>query len=90
MHRQAVAAVELELAQRLGEGLGGEQRLGVVLSGIGPGSGVRAGPGGPGDPAAMGSGAAKGRMASAAVRSSNGPAEAGRSMSMPRRSSLVV
>ena len=33
--RQPVAAVQLELAQRLGEGLGGEQQLGVVLVGDG-------------------------------------------------------
>ena len=36
-HGQPVAAVEHQLAQRLGEGLAGEQRLGVLLVSNRPG-----------------------------------------------------
>ena len=92
-HRQAVAAVEHQLAQRLGQALVGEEHLKVRWWVTGPGSQApvlaraarRVLRGG-----WVVSGGRKGRMASAAVSSSKESAEGARSMSVPRRSSLVV
>ena len=93
-HRQAVAAVVDQLAHGLGQGLVGEQDLRGTLVGDGPGQrpprprpGRRAAQVARGQPR---SGNWKGRMASAAVSSSKGSADGAWSMSMPRRSSLVV
>ena len=94
-HRQPVAAVGRELAQSLGEGLAGEDRLRVALVGDRPGQpgqgrgprrpvAVR-GPAGDGE-RVPGRGAWRRRRSGRRTPASG----AARSMSLPRRSSLVV